>query len=324
MVITLRNVCGWLLAKLFISCGLVRRAKEKAMRGDYILPIYFHKPSKREFASCVAWLIQHKFTLISISDIDNIIQHRLPFPKGAALITVDDGWSSNEENIVEVANKLKVPVTIFVSTGPVEEGAYWWSYVRAAKKSNIQCPSINTLKQMPNKERLVEVAKLKKKVSLRREAMTIEQVRKAASSKFVTIGSHTDTHPILINCKKKQIYSELEVSRSKLEAWTGKRIDFFAYPNGDYSKREIKALQELNYRLAFCSDQKPLTPECLKNVYNLPRVAFLEGASLAENICRITGVWKPLTLKLKFSFPKKHTAAFKPALKDTKVKEVKV
>lgn len=320
MIITLRNICGWLLANLFISCGLVSRAKKKAMKGDFILPIYFHNPTKKEFVACVEWLIQNKFTFISISDIDNIIHQRLPFPKGAALITVDDGWSSNEENIVEVADKYKVPVTIFVSTGPVEDGAYWWSYVRKAKKRNIECPSLNTLKQVPNEERLLEVKKLKKKLPLQREAMTIEQVRKIANSKYVTIGSHTDTHPILINCKIDQLYSELEVSRSKLEAWTGKKIDYFAYPNGDYSKREMKALQELNYKLAFCSDQRPLTRECLKDEYKLPRVAFLEGASLAENICRIVGVWKPLTLKLKFSFPKKHTAAFEPVLEDTKVK----
>ena len=36
----------------------------------------------------------------------------------------------------------------------------------------------------------------------------------------------------------------------------------------------------------------------MKDHFTLPRFGFLEGASLAENICRMTGIWQPLMLKL--------------------------
>jgi peptidoglycan/xylan/chitin deacetylase (PgdA/CDA1 family) len=131
-----------------------------------------------------------------------------------------------------------------------------------------------------------------------REAMTVEQVKMVANSPYITIGAHTQTHPILINCPETQVYEELKGSRQKLESWIGKEVAYFAYPNGDYSRREIKNLKNLNYRLAFSTQPKYLTPALLRETFTIPRFAFLEGASTAENICRMTGVWQPLMQKL--------------------------
>lgn len=302
---SIRNVCSWVIASLLIIFGVVRRAKNRAMKGDFILSVYFHKPTRKEFEACVKWLKKNKFTFLSASDMTSIIQQGLPFPKGAAILTVDDGWQCNETNIVEVANKYQVPVTIFVSTAPVEEGTYWWSYPLQAKSSKIKCTPLEVLKNVTDGERLVEVNKIKEKLTLKREAMTIEQIKKIAESEYITIGGHTHSHPILPNCADEQVYSELAFSKDKLEAWTGKEVSCFSYPNGDYGLREIKTLQDLNYKIAFCSDPKLLTPDSLKSTYLLPRFGFLEGASLAENICRIVGVWKPMTYKMKHPFEKK-------------------
>lgn len=151
---------------------------------------------------------------------------------------------------------------------------------------------------MPEEKRLGILQELKKKVLPGRDAMTIDQVISVSASPFVTIGSHTQTHPILINCQDDQVYDELKASRQILETWIGKEVAYFAYPNGDFGQREIKILNALNYRLAFCSEPRYLTPDLLKNNYTLPRFGFLEGASSAENICRITGVWQSMMTKV--------------------------
>ena len=151
---------------------------------------------------------------------------------------------------------------------------------------------------MPEENRLGILQELKKKVTPARDAMTIDEVIAVSGSPFVTIGSHTQTHPILINCPDNQVYDELKTSRQKLESWTGKEVAYFAYPNGDFSQREIQILNSLNYRLAFCSEPKYLTPELLKDNYTLPRFGFLEGASSAENICRMTGIWQSMMTKV--------------------------
>lgn len=302
MELSIRNLCTWVIANLFILFGLVDKAKERAMRGDHILSLYFHNPSRKEFEACIKWLKKNKFKFLSTADLEMIIEHDLPIPMGAVVLTVDDGWESNEANIVEVANKFGIPVTIFVSTEPVEQGAYWWSYLKEAEKINFTHPPKAALKKVHNEVRMSLISTIKKEVVLPREAMTVEQVRRISDLDFVTIGGHTHTHPILVNCKKEQVYNELHISKQKLESWTESEVPYFAFPNGDYSEREIHVLNELGYRMAFSSDPKYLTKKDFCNRYSLPRFGLLEGAPLAENICRMVGVWRPFMLK--FRYPK--------------------
>jgi peptidoglycan/xylan/chitin deacetylase (PgdA/CDA1 family) len=298
MKMTVRNILGYLLANLFIVSGFVRYAMKRALNTKCILCLYFHKPGRKEFEACIQWLKRKGFTFLSPHDIERIIKEEIPFPKGGVLLTLDDGWQSNVTNVVEVANRYKVPVTIFVATTPAEEGAYWWSYVQQAKKMGAIKFSKKALKKMPEEKRFHILQELIKKNFPGRDAMTVEQVTAVSKSPYVTIGSHTQTHPILVNCHEKQVYEELKISRQKLEDWTGKEVVYFAHPNGDFGEREILLLKTLNYRLAFSSQPKYLTPELLKDNFSLPRFGFLEGASFAENICRITGVWQPIMLKL--------------------------
>lgn len=286
MKINPRNIIAWAFSCLLIALGFVSRAKKRALRGDFILSIYFHNPSKVEFERCVKWLLKNGFQFLDDADLDEIANQRVPFPKGGVFLSVDDGWRSNEKNIVEIANKYKIPVTIFVCTEPVEKGAYWWSYIPDSK--------VQSLKEVPNEERLYRVNERKTEVSVEREAMSIGQLKKIAAMRQISIGGHTHTHPILVNCDDETVYNELRMSKEKLEKWIRKEVTTFAYPNGDYGMREKEILKQLNYRYGFSNRAEYLTREHFKNPYDLPRFGFLEGASFAENMCRMVGLWQPL------------------------------
>ncbi len=296
MKINLINLMKCILAYGLFLTGYVGKAKKKALQGDHILAIYFHNPTYQEFKNCIHWLKRNKFQFITLHNLTQIIQKKQPIPKGAVLITVDDGWKNNEKNMVALAEQLEIPITIFVSTEPVEKGAYWWSKVKYAKKNHIGAiPSVKELKKIPNEERLIHLKKIKPvNESETREAMDIEQIKRISKSKFVHIGGHTHTHPILPNCSYDQVYEELNLSKNKLESWTKKEITAFAYPNGDYSSREISILKNLNYQIAFTCKAEAIDPQRISNPYKIPRFAFLEGASQAENICRILGIWQPM------------------------------
>ncbi|OKL39650.1 hypothetical protein A3841_00960 [Pontibacter flavimaris] len=309
MKFTVRNILGWLLACLLIRLGFVKKALSKALKGEYILSVYFHNPSKMEFEASIRWLQKQGLQFLSVADVEQISLKQRPFPKGGVIITVDDGWQRNEANIVSIAEAYKVPVAIFVSTQPVQEGTYWWSYFSQAQKLKLSPPPVQALKQIQNEERLLRVEEFRKKINLGREAMTVAQVRNISKSKFITIGGHTHSHPILINCTDEQVYFELLHSKKTLEKWTGKSISYFTYPNGNYSQREITLLEELGYSLAFTCEAKQITENDLGNGFMLPRLAFLEGASFAENICRMTGVWKATLRKLKYAARKNKTAS---------------
>jgi len=291
MKLTLRNLLAFIYAIILIALGFVTRAKRKALEGEYILSLYFHSPSKKLFEGIIKWFLKNGFHFISVKDIELIMKGNKPFPRGAVILTIDDGWLSNEENVVAIANKYEIPVTIFVSTEPVENGSFWWSYVDIARRQKLTVYKPEHLKKLSNDERLKIVKVLMGNVHLRRQAMTVEQIKRIAVSKYVTIGGHTVTHPILINCEDDESFNEIKDSKRELEDWLQTEVNVFAYPNGDFSLREVNYLHQLNFKLGFTTEETYLTKEKIGFNYHLPRFYIYEDATLAENICRMTGVW---------------------------------
>lgn len=301
---SIRNFIGRLLAKALITSGLVKRAAKKVQRGDYILSLCFHAPSKEFFESCITWLSANGFKFISICDIERILNEEMTFPKGAVLITIDDGWQSNLDNIVPAAEKNKVPVSIFVTTEVVEKGnGYWWSYIAEARKMGLSHESIEFFKTIDNEDRLKIIEETKNRITINRQALTVEQVQEISKNKLVSIGSHSVSHPILPRCSNVESKFEISHSKEMLETWLDMPIKYFAYPNGDYSNREISFLRRYGYTVAFSTEQTYLSKEKLKNRYKLPRFMMVESASFEENICRIVGVWPLKHKKKKVVYP---------------------
>ena len=287
-----RVVSASLIARSLILLGFPKKVKEEALRGDYILSIYFHNPEKALFEFCVTWLRENGFSFLTVDDIVSIANKEAPFPKGGVLLTVDDGWESNEKNVIAVAENQKVPITIFVTTGAIEGGNYWWSYFAKAIKEKISFMSIEDLKKVPNKEREELLKILKNKISIEKQALDLGQLRKASTSKYIKISAHTVNHPILINCEDNEAFQEIETSKAQIEDWLNIHVDSFAYPNGDYSNREIEYLKQLGFSSAYTTEPNYLTQERLQKIYQLPRFCVFENISKAEAICRMTGVWQ--------------------------------
>ena len=292
MKLNIRNVAGYCISIFYISTGMVKRATKRLVEKQVILSISFHDPSKALFRACIWWLKNNGFTFISNGDLLLIANGLKEFPLGAVVVNVDDGWVGNKHNIIPIINKLEIPVSIFINTDPVEQGdAYWWSYVNAANKSNIAQYKVASLKLVKNGERNKVINQIKSKILLKGEAMTVQDLCEISKSKYITIGSHTVTHPILPMCTDEESLYEITESKRKLESILKTQVDQFAYPNGDFSLREVNYLKKNGYSLAFSTIPKYLTKENITDRYTLPRFEMLEDASFAENICRMTGIW---------------------------------
>ena len=287
-----RNIIAYFISLGLIMVGAVRRSVKKGLNGEFVLSVYFHDPSSRLFESCLKWLQRAGFQFISLDDLSLIIREGKPIPKGAVFLTVDDGWKNNRLNIAQIAEKYKVPVAIFVSTEPVEKGgAYWWSYIKKATAANAIRQNVEDLKKLENEERVRIVEAIKIQFPIEREALTIEEVKEIASGKMVTIGSHTVTHPILTTCSDERVAFEINTSKQVLESWLSKPVQYFAYPNGNFTDREISLLKKADYKLAFTTQTHYLTTKNINEYYSIPRFEVFENASFAENICRMSGVW---------------------------------
>lgn len=293
MKYTFRNIGAMLISIWYILIGSVKKSIGKAMEGEYILSVYFHNPDKKLFTRCIKWLQKKGFHFISMDEFKLILNGDLPFPRGAVLLTVDDGWKSNKSNIIDVVKRYSIPVTIFITVDPVISGSpFWWSYVKAAIKKGILNVSLSELKDIENSRLREIVNNLREFIVLGREAMTQEQILDALNEGNLTIGSHTISHPILPNCTDNEVVYELQTSKERLESLFKKPVTSFAYPNGSYTQREIKILKDIGYDMAFNTRLMPITPACFLNQFELPRMEVLENVSFWETICRMSGVWR--------------------------------
>jgi peptidoglycan/xylan/chitin deacetylase (PgdA/CDA1 family) len=266
--------------------------KTASAKGEILLSIYFHNPSHKLFTSCVIWLKKKGFSFISVGDLQDIIANKKSLPPYSVLLTVDDGWKENKENIAEVAEQLQIPVTIFISTEPVEkEKRFWWTVVDDGRKNKITNKSVGELKHIPDEEKVKIIAQIEKELPKKRDALTVDEVKEIANGNFITIGSHTVSHPILTQCKNEQSLFEINNSKQKLEDWLQKPVTSFAYPNGMYSEREKENLKDAGYTIAFNTIPGYVTKETLNSPFDIPRFDVLENVSLLENYCRMTGIW---------------------------------
>ena len=292
MVLNIRNIAAFFVSGYFIATGRIRKVKKQAADGRLIISVYFHDPEKKLFESCVKWFLKNGFHFLSAEELYHILSGQKPFPPSAVIFTADDGWKNNKENIAAVAEKYKIPVTIFASTQPVETGeAYWWSYITQAKEKGIIQETVSALKKVSNEERLRVVDKARQQLPLEREALTVEELKYIAKSGYVNFESHTVTHPILTKCSDENAFFEITEAKKKIEQWLKKDIKHFAYPNGMFSEREIRILKESGFQTAFSTIPEYITDENRNRLYAIPRFDVLETVSFTENICRMTGVW---------------------------------
>jgi poly-beta-1,6-N-acetyl-D-glucosamine N-deacetylase len=285
----LAGIIGWLLVFFLFS-----KEKKKAFSGKYITCIYFHNPGTHIFEKCIKWLKRKGFIFISTEELSQIIKKKVQIPSGAIWITFDDGWRNNLE-IVPIAQKHNVPITIFLATDAVENtGFYWWTLIR--KYSNLLPDEYknnnNLLWKIEDSKRITIFNDLRNKISdhIIREAMTVQESIKISGIQQVTLGSHTVNHSITSNCSPKELDMELRVSKEKIENWTGKTIKSFSYPNGDFNGKEKEVLTKYGYEIAVTSRQDYYNPE-KNDPYYIPRFCTSEDSYLSVNICKMFGIW---------------------------------
>lgn len=273
------------LAYLLIRFYYLKRAKP-----DGILSIYFHQPSRELFEKIMKWLIDNDYKFISVKELNHHIARKTETTK-LVFLCFDDGWKGNLD-LMESINKFRIPVTIFVPSEIVETGNYWWEYcfIKGQEKvSGIR--KLNDFKKLPEDTFKEKISILKKNYHLDRSCISLEELKRISENELVTIGSHTNTHPVLINCSYETQFYELSESKRIFSQWLNKDVDYLAYPNGDYNEDTVKIAKSCGYKLCFTI--KPGTID-VNNVdpFAIPRNALYDIGGYYENISKILGIWQ--------------------------------
>jgi len=204
--------------------------------------------------------------------------------KPKLVITFDDGWAGNFNVMLPMIKARNIPVTVFVATSGVRDNLSYWDntiinsfqgqgpvtldlscaslgeYVidgqGAGKWEQIYSLLLDLKKLRPDKreiatESLMSQLDSSKEPSCSIVPMTVDELRKLASSALVTIGAHSHCHSMLTQLDDAELRQSIETNKQLLESWTGREIKYFAYPHGNYDGRVISTLKDAGFECAF-------------------------------------------------------------------------
>jgi peptidoglycan/xylan/chitin deacetylase (PgdA/CDA1 family) len=280
---SLREIIGFLLIQLYFF--------NRKSYHNHVLSIYFHNPCAGLFKKMIKWLRSKGFQFISVDELYSILLNRVPPENKSVVITFDDGWNQNLK-LLDFINESEIPITIFIPTQPVLEGNFWWEYAKIREQKKLTgVYDVNEFKHLNYAEFSDKIALLKKQFILERHCITLNELKQLSKSEFITIGSHTVTHPILDLCPYEIQEYELTESRKTLENWLGREVKYFSYPNGNFNKDSIEIAKKCSYRICFTIEQK-LVDVFNTDFYTIPRFAMNDLGGYYENLSKLLGIWQ--------------------------------
>jgi peptidoglycan/xylan/chitin deacetylase (PgdA/CDA1 family) len=103
--------------------------------------------------------------------------------------------------------------------------------------------------------------------------LSADQIKQMSDSGYFDIEDHTVTHTDLDTLSYDQQYKELNDSKKVIEALTGKKVEYLAYPSGKYNQDTITIAKSLGYKMCFLMDGGSGTLQ--DDPYQFPR-AFVD------------------------------------------------
>jgi peptidoglycan/xylan/chitin deacetylase (PgdA/CDA1 family) len=237
----------FLLCSLFFARNWYRR-----LRGQYPVLILAHhlisdRPHRMGMTTEKFWgvlrFLQRHYRIVSLSQAFELLRSgdvKVP----TVVLTFDDGYADNFVSLRAVAQEIGVPVTLFISTHPVE-----------MQREFQHDLAHDTRGVMP---------------------LTWDQIR-YWSLHGAEFGSHTRTHCDCGSLDRTKLEWELVGSRHDLEDRLGKPVGFFAFPFGKHkniSPEAIEVAASTYSYFASCLGGENLPDQLVKGQHHFLRKTF--------------------------------------------------
>lgn len=237
--------------------------------GDYSTFLNLQIPEK-VFKGHIEYLIKNSYHIISLEEAVNLLKKDEPISKDTVVITFDDCYKSFYKKVFPIIKKYRIPVTFFISTGPLDNGhplfidALIYA-VENTKKEVLDMSSLGLKKYSIKSKILKEKAiyeineyskglgnKDKKELlesisrqleidfnyrELKNRILSWDEVVEMSKNSLVEFGAHSIFHPSLSRVPTHVAENEILNSRKHIQDKLNKEIKTFAYPYG--STRDI-------------------------------------------------------------------------------------
>jgi peptidoglycan/xylan/chitin deacetylase (PgdA/CDA1 family) len=233
------------------------------------------------FDQQLAYLAAHH-TVLSMPDLLAYQASGKALPPRAALITFDDAYTDFAEQAWPILQRHRLPVTLFVPTGFPDhpERTFWWDWLyRAATLTARREPLTSAAgyarlatqaereqafrqwrayaKRLPHQQAMDWVAGLCAELGVDAPHAAVlgwAALRQLAAA-GVTLGAHTQTHPLLNRVSLDEIRAEVRGSLADLRREIGSPCPVFAYPSGGCNEAVVSIVREEGVALAFTTQR---------------------------------------------------------------------
>ena len=247
-------------------------------QANYLRILTYHRlESPQLFDAQMNYLAEH-YEVVSMQDLVDAYQRGKRLPPRAVMVTFDDAYCDFAEEAWPILKRYHLPVTLFVPTAYPDhpERLFWWDRLYASVMKTARLDALDTeIGRLPlatAKERLQTYKRLRNYVkSLPHQTAMVwidricdtlgaplnqndilgwDALRQLAKE-GVTMGVHTQTHPLMNRIAPDQMRSEAEGALHDLMREIGNILPVFAYPSGGFNATAIQVLEDLGFIAAF-------------------------------------------------------------------------
>ncbi len=262
--------------------GLPYFIRELAHRNRVTILVYHKLPP--EIADRHFNALRRRYNFITLADyMAARADHNKSLPVKPLIVTFDDGHRSNYA-LKPIFEKYGIRPTSFLCSGLAGTNRHFWYEIEMDESLR------QSLKHVSDEDRLETLARLgfsETAENVDRQALSAGEIEELKP--VVDFQSHTVYHPLLPQCSNARAAVEISESKLQLENQFGLSIYALAYPNGDYSAREIAAVEASGYRCALTLENGSNTRET--PAFQLKRTCISDDASVDELIVKASGLW---------------------------------
>lgn len=117
--------------------------------------------------------------------------------------------------------------------------------------------------------------------------LTWNQIKEMSSSGLIVFGSHTLSHPNLIDLGEAELTDELTKSNEIIERELGKSCLVFSYPRGYYNKKVLENVKNNGYSLAFTVKEGNFNGK--GSPYEIPRLSIDKSTTWSQFLGKLSG-----------------------------------
>ena len=277
-------------------------------RPDRFQPNRILEVTPRFFARVITLLRRSGLDLVSLDEMHRRLTER-DFRRRFICLTFDDGYRDILQFAYPVLKDAGIPFAVYVATSFADRlGELWWLALEAVIARNdriglaiegsnqtFDCGTLAEKRALYDElywwlrgrptdaelrailRNLASVYKVDVAAFCKELCMSWAELAELAADPLVTIGAHTVNHPMLAKVPAETVRSEMDLSRSVIEAAIGVRPQHLSYPVGDRTSagaREFAIAAALGFKTAVTTRPGVLFAEHRDHLTVLPRISL--------------------------------------------------